>query len=213
MESVPQSFYGNSNVEWLGMVDMKRAAFLIGIVFLYCSMIYLSTSNVYALGAPVIYSVSAISSATDSQTIYINGSGFGNTSPQTVSLGDGSVDTVVSTTTPSLAIGNPGKWAAGIENASNGVHCAIGIIINSWSDNQIVLGGFGTALGTNGQGTWNIATGDVLNVAVYTQYGDASYNATTVPEFSSFLILIPFAMATLLAALVYRGKLRALACP
>jgi hypothetical protein len=129
---------------------------------------------------PVITSVSTIA-ATNLQTIYIYGSGFGNTWPQTVPAydSDGSVDTVVSSTTPCMCIANlglyPDAWAAGVQNASNGVHCAIGIYLTSWSDTEIVLGGFGSALNTNGQGPWNIASGDTLDVAVFTASGEAHY--------------------------------------
>lgn len=129
---------------------------------------------------PVISSVSPIT-ASNLQTIHIYGSGFGNTPPQTVPAydSDGSVDTVVTSTTPCMGFGNngnpPDAWAAGVENASNHVHCAIGIYLTSWSDTEIVLGGFGMALHTNGQGPWNIAPGDPLDVAVFTPSGEAHY--------------------------------------
>jgi hypothetical protein len=139
-------------------------------------------------GTPVISSVSTIT-ATRLQSIHIYGSGFGNTPPQTVSLGDGSVDTVESSTTPYMWIADSGKlqktgdpsdggenWAAGFKGS--GVFCMIGIYLVSWSDNEIVLDGFGTALGTNGQGTWYIEPGDPLTVAVYTQSGNATYHTT-----------------------------------
>jgi hypothetical protein len=158
--------------------------------------------------SPVIYSVSVITSKTRLQTIYINGSGFMNTQPQTQSLGDGSVDTVNSSTTPSLVINDIGKWAAGW--IATGVSCGIGVIINSWSGNQIVLGGFGSALGINGQGSWNIATGDNLTVVVYTPYGYTSNSVIVVPEFPSFAILALFMMATLLAVIFYRKRTRSI---
>ena len=140
------------------------------------------------VGIPVISSVSTIT-ATRLQSIHIYGSGFGNTPPQTVSLGDGSVNTVESSTTPYMWIADSGKlqktgdpsdggenWAAGFTGP--GVFCAIGIYLVSWSDNEIVLDGFGTALGTNGQGTWYIEPGDPLTVAVYTQSGNTTYHTT-----------------------------------
>lgn len=127
---------------------------------------------------PVISSVSPIT-ATNLQTIRIYGSGFGNTQPQTVSLGDGSLDTVNSSTTPSIVFDDSGKWGAGW--IALGVNCAIGIYLNSWSDNEIVLGGFGTALGTNG---WNIAPGDSLDVKVFTPSGKADYKTTVGNSFT-----------------------------
>jgi hypothetical protein len=144
---------------------------------------------------PVISSVTPIA-ATRLQTIYIYGSGFGNTPPQTVSVGDGSVDTVTSTTTPYMDICDRGKaqktgdtsdggenWAAGVTGP--GVFCMVGIYLVSWSDNEIVLGGFGTALGTYGQGTWYIEAGDPLTVDVYTPEGHAAYTVTAEAELGS----------------------------
>jgi hypothetical protein len=139
---------------------------------------------------PVISSVSPIA-ATRLQTITISGSGFGNTWPQTTPVGDGSVDTVKSATTPYMDIVDRGKfqktgdssdggenWAAGL--TAPGLFCMVGIYIVSWSDNEIVLGGFGTYLGTNGQGQWYIEQGDPLNINVYTSSGEASYYTTVV---------------------------------
>ncbi|MGP8138295.1 MAG: hypothetical protein ACLQCW_00550, partial [Methanoregula sp.] len=53
---------------------------------------------------------------------------------------------------------------------------AIGLYINDWSSNEIVLGGFGHALGTDNSGTWNIGVGDPIVVTVVTKWGQASYN-------------------------------------
>jgi outer membrane protein assembly factor BamB len=155
---------------------------------LLVSMLLLSSSNllfdsslkaVEAQTTHVISNVSTIT-ATRLQTIYIYGSGFGNTPPQTDSLGDGSVDTVWSTTTPSLVIwdtsGGVPTWSAGFENSS--IFDAIGIILVSWADNEIVLGGFGSALGTSGESAYNIAVGDQLIVNVQTPSGSATYNTT-----------------------------------
>jgi len=135
-------------------------------------------------GAPQISSVSPIT-ATRLQTIHIYGSGFGNTWPQTVSLGDGSVDTW-GYATPYMCVSDSGKyqrtgdssdggdnWAAGV--IGPGCYAMVGIILLSWSDNEIVLGGFGNALGV-GQGTWYIANGDPITVTVVTSSGQATYN-------------------------------------
>jgi hypothetical protein len=135
---------------------------------------------------PSITSVSAIT--TDlSATITIQGSGFGNTPPQTTSLGDGSIDTVENDTTPSLAIwdscynqdcsGGIWSWQSG-HNAPKTQYGLnfIGVYLKTWSDNKIVLGGFGTsnlAPGTktggncSGPKTWAICVGDPMTVGVW----------------------------------------------
>ncbi len=118
---------------------------------------------------PTITSVSPIT-AFNRQTIIITGSGFGNTPPQLQPVGDGSVDTYAcSVSTPSIAVrdnsGGTHNWAAGRETCSN--FDAIGIYLRSWSDTKIVLGGLGTALSTNGQGSWNIAVGDSVAIALF----------------------------------------------
>jgi PKD repeat protein len=133
---------------------------------------------------PIITSVSPISAAR-SQTVYIKGGNFSNTTPQTFSLGDGSVDTFNSSTSPSLEIADNGggshNWSAGRVISINitGINFdAIGVIIVSWSDNEIVLGGFGSSLGINNSGIWNIGVGDPLVVNIWTQGGHALYNTT-----------------------------------
>jgi hypothetical protein len=162
---------------------MKRVLVVLIIGILCVSAFSIFTPHVKAVAPPVISSVSAIT-ATRLQTIHIYGSGFGNTWPQTVSLGDGSVDTL-SSATPYMCVSDNGKyqrtgdpsdggdnWAAGIISPS--CYAMVGIILLSWSDNEIVLGGFGTALGV-GQGTWYIANGDPITVTVVTSSGQAAY--------------------------------------
>src|SRR5271157_8494 len=123
---------------------------------------------------PVISSVSNIS-ATRLQTILINGSGFGDTPPQTVILDDGSVDTVYSNTTPSMTVADSGGsghyWIAGWKTTDGP-----GIFLVSWSNTEIVLYGFGTGVGVNGSGSWNIAPGDPITVNIWTISGHASFN-------------------------------------
>jgi len=136
---------------------------------------------------PVISSVSPIA-ATLSQTITIKGSGFGNTQPQLLNLGDGSVDTVGGGTTPVIRIYDEGSldsWEAGVQDSPNSGADSIGVILVSWSDSEIVLGGFGTALSTNGQGQWNILPGDPLLIAVLTVNGQAAYTTTVISSQSS----------------------------
>src|SRR5208337_4633759 len=131
---------------------------------------------------PSITSVSIIP-ADPSQTIYIEGSGFGDTPPQTIFLGDGSVDTLGGSTTPSLSISDNGggshTWEAGRQTSTNTAADAIGLIIVKWSNNEIVLGGFGKSLGTLEMGTWNIGSGDPLVVNIWTQGGQTSYKIQT----------------------------------
>ena len=121
---------------------------------------------------PKISSVSPIA-ATRLQTITIQGSGFGNIAPQTVSLGDGSVDTIDGGSTPSMQIRDNSLingWTAGY--GGNGV----GVILVSWSDTKIVLGGFGSALSTTGQGEWNLMPGDPIQILVKVSEEVASYS-------------------------------------
>ena len=130
--------------------------------------------------APVISSVSPIS-ATRLQTIVIRGSSFGNVQPEFLDFGDGSVDTVGGGDTPALRIYNQDglkSWQAGVQDNPNSGADSISIILVNWSDTEIVLGGFGTALNTDGQGPWNLSTGDQLLISVLTANGQAVYTAT-----------------------------------
>ena len=130
--------------------------------------------------APVISSVSPIS-ATRLQTIVIRGSSFGNVQPEFLDFGDGSVDTVGGDDTPALRIYNQDglkSWQAGVQDNPNSGADSISIILVNWSDTEIVLGGFGTALNTDGQGPWNLSTGDQLLISVLTANGQAVYTAT-----------------------------------
>ena len=130
--------------------------------------------------ARVISSVSPIS-ATRLQTIVIRGSSFGNVQPEFLDFGDGSVDTVGGGDTPALRIYNQDglkSWQAGVQDNPNSGADSISIILVNWSDTEIVLGGFGTALNTDGQGPWNLSTGDQLLISVLTANGQAVYTAT-----------------------------------
>ena len=127
--------------------------------------------------APVISFVTPILPVLN-QTVHIYGGGFGNTFPTTISLGDGSFDTVQSTTTPSMVIidtaGGSHEWSAGMDSSS--FFDLIGIVLVSWNDTEIVLGGFGHSLGTDESGTWNIKPGDPIEIRVYTANGNSGYN-------------------------------------
>lgn len=132
--------------------------------------------------------------ATANQTITIRGSGFGNTQPQLLDLGDGSVDTVGGGTTPVIRIydlSSTDSWEAGVQDSSGSGADSIGIILKSWSNDKIVLGGFGSALnsgGSNDQPQWSITAGDPLLIAVLTFNGQAVYTTTVGPNASSITI-------------------------
>jgi hypothetical protein len=131
---------------------------------------------------PVIDSVSPIY-AKRLQPITIKGSGFGDTQPQLLDLGDGSVDTVGGGATPAIRIYDQcglKSWQAGVRDNPNSGLDVIGIILVSWSDTEIVLGGFGTALNTDGEGQWNLLPGDPLLISVLTANGHAAYTTTVL---------------------------------
>jgi hypothetical protein len=126
-------------------------------------------------GAPTISSVSPISTD-QTQKIVITGTGFGNTQPTTISLGDGSVNTVGQVGTPVIQVHDDGwyGWEAGTQDGPNTGADLIGVILLSWSDTKIVLGGFGSVLYTNGQ--YKISNGDSIRIVVITSCGEATYN-------------------------------------
>ena len=129
--------------------------------------------------APEIKSVSPISS-TMNQTITIQGTGFGDIQPRLLILGDGSVDTVWGDSTPSIVIydktnllsaGAAGDWPG----FTNGPPDLIGIVLLSWSDTQIVLGGFGTGLGS--RFSWSqVEKGDAIQVQIRSVSGLATFD-------------------------------------
>ena len=127
--------------------------------------------------APVISSVSPISTIS-SQTITIRGSDFENIQPQLLSLGDGSVDTVGGGSTPVIQIHDDGwyGWEAGTQDGPTTGCDSIGIILVSWSDTEIVLGGFGSSLNTNSQ--WMLSQGDPMRIVVLTSGGVGKYETT-----------------------------------
>ena len=98
-------------------------------------------------------------------------------------LGDGSVDTVGGGTSPVIRIYDQngyGSWQAGVQDNPNSGADSIGIVLVSWSDTEIILGGFGATLGTNGQSEWSISSGDQLLIAVLSANGQATYTTTVV---------------------------------
>ncbi len=133
-----------------------------------------------------ILSVTGISTVT-SGTVTISGCGFGShpTLVNNTLAGDGSVDTVQSSTTPSIAFlrsftpaGTSWTWEAGFAN--DPLHYdTVGLYIYSWNDTSIVIHGFGTLLGTGGAKTFNLAKGD--NVTVFVVGPTALSPRTTSP--------------------------------
>ena len=138
-----------------------------------------SPVNSSTTNSPKITSVSPICAA-QSQTITIQGNGFGDIQPQLMSLGDGSVDTVWGGSTPSIVVldernllsaGAAGAWSG----FTNGPPDLIGVILVSWNDTRIVLGGFGTGLGS--QFSWSeVLKGDALQIQIQTSNGFVVYN-------------------------------------
>ncbi|HSQ53393.1 MAG TPA: hypothetical protein VLM82_03015, partial [Acidobacteriota bacterium] len=114
------------------------------------------------------------------QTIVIKGTGFGDIQPELMELGDGSVNTVGGGDTPVIKIRDDGwkGWGAGVRDSPETGWCIIGIILESWSDTEIVLGGFGTVLFTRSQYSFNV--GDPMRVTVITSGGSAEYRTTAV---------------------------------
>lgn len=133
--------------------------------------------------APQITSVSPIS-ADQSQTITIKGVGFGNIQPHLMSLGDGSVDTVWGGSTPSIVVydlrnklsaGAAGEWFG----FTRGSPDLIGVILVSWADTEIVIGGFGSGLGS--QFSWSqVSPEDALQIQVQTVGGFATYDTVAI---------------------------------
>ena len=100
-----------------------------------------------------------------------------------MNLTDGSVDTIVGGTAPVIRIYDEAgldSWEAGCTDSQFVPKDMIGIYLTSWSDNEIVLGGFGTELNVDGQGPLNINPGDPLIVDVQTANGQTSYTTTAV---------------------------------
>ncbi len=140
----------------------------------------------------VIYNISYIG-AMNRQYIVIYGSGFG-INPETVKSGDGSVDTVYSQISPSIAIWDHSQgWEAGASGASAGnTTNGIGIDIIYWNNNEIVLGGFGSSLGINpNSSSYIIAQGDQLQIYIYgpNDSGNSTFNIIVGPPKMTYLVI------------------------
>jgi protein involved in polysaccharide export with SLBB domain len=109
--------------------------------------------------APQVTSVSAILPQ-QTQTITINGSGFGAQGSYT---GDSSYISLVDSS------GASAPWGAGFTGSS------VSLAVSSWTDTQIVLSGFS---GNYGVGGWCVRPGDQLSVRIWnanTGQGPATY--------------------------------------
>ena len=138
-----------------------------------------------ASNAPVITRVSPILPRRN-QNIVIEGSGFGNSPPKLVPVGD-AVDTDARNgQRPALVIGNHGRgaddWLAGL--ARDGDINTLGIKLQSWTDTKIILAGFGNDLGDEVErGIWKIAAGDPIEITVFGPAGSepAKFATTVTP--------------------------------
>ena len=117
--------------------------------------------------APKITSVSAVSTQR-TQNIVITGSGFGTATPY---AGDSSFIRFADMT--------QGNWTAGFEGTfqGNAETDLVALVVNSWTDSQIVLGGFGGAWGSYG---WQLKAGDQVSFSVWNaETGGAPASVTT----------------------------------
>ena len=119
--------------------NVSKFLSVFAILVLSVSMLlaFVNAISVSPVQGPVIDSVSPIA-ATLTQSIVIRGSGFGDTQPQLLSLGDGSVDTVWGGSTPRIVIydernelsaGATGNWSG----FTNGSPDLIGVVLVIWS--------------------------------------------------------------------------------
>jgi len=170
---------------------MKRvfvAGFIFAILCFSMLVVFSKTSSAKAELGPTIFSVTPISSDR-LQTVTIQGSGFGNIEPQLLDLGDGSVDTIWGGSTPSIVVydkrnllsaGAAGNWSG----FTNGPPDLIGVVLVSWTDTQIIIGGFGSGLGS--RFSWNqVLPGDALQIQIQTASGLTIYNTIAVSSQSN----------------------------
>jgi Bacterial Ig-like domain (group 3) len=143
------------------------SAFFLSAIPLALCPIPCSAQDVSQAVSPTITSVSAITTQ-QFQTITIKGSGFGTQAPYTgdslyISLDDQTA--------------NPG-WQAGY----SGFDDTVTLIVNSWTNSKIVLGGFS---GQWGEFDYTLAVGDTVQVEVWdakTGVGPATTYVTVSTE-------------------------------
>lgn len=125
---------------------------------------------------PTITSVSTIT-ATQYQTIDISGSGFGDSADF---LSDGVIVNGVFGTCSSFPCSGTstvlelndvtGGWAAGYG------FDGIGLIVDSWSDTEIVLGGLGGSYIGYGPSTFELLVGDQVQIDVWNSVTGSGFN-------------------------------------
>ena len=144
------------------------AACIVGVMLGLCSFPCHAQS-------PQIESVSQITTQ-QIQTIVITGSGFGTQSPYT---GNSAYIALFDLTN--------GGWQAGNVGSLEGVYENDGVtlIVKSWTDSQIVLGGFSGSWGQNSlgetpSGSWTLRVGDQEQIDVWNaQSGNGAGSITT----------------------------------
>lgn len=128
---------------------------------------------VSAASGPQISSISTLSTA-QNQNIVITGSGFGTHAGYT---GDSS---------SILFVDETSGWSGGFAGTfqGSGVDDLVTLVVNSWTDSQIVLGGFAGAWGS---GNWTLHAGDQIKVYVWNAQTGAgpAMIATSVPTQSA----------------------------
>lgn len=134
-------------------------------------LIVIATASLAAAQSPVITSISKITTQ-QFQTIAITGSGFGTQKAYT-----GNSDYI------SLLDSTAG-WQGGYEGCLLGFCTTdtVTVIVQSWTDSKIVLGGFSGAWGTDG---YTLNVGDSVQVSVFdvqTSAGPAQVTVTIVGE-------------------------------
>ena len=178
---------------------VASVAFAVGVVSLFFAL------PCSADGGPTITSVSPIAPE-QYQTINIYGNDFGGGSDflnSTTGFANCSSFPCAGTSTDLMIVDKTaGGWGAGYG------YDAIGLIVDSWTNTEIVLGGFGGSYGMYGTNGWQLSPGDQLEIQVWNSglgsgwstsgpyayspdpsYPVGTYDATVIPEPSSLLLL------------------------
>ena len=156
--------------------------------------------------SPQISSVSQISTQ-QIQTIVISGSGFGTQNPYT---GNSAYIALFDVTNGEWQAGNVGSLEGQFENDG------VTLIVKSWTDSQIVLGGFSgdwgqNSLGETPSGSWTLRVGDQEQIDVWNAQsgkGVAQITTTVVASSSTTPMVGPPALPTAAAA-AYSAQLTA----
>jgi hypothetical protein len=187
----------------ISKLSMRKLAHSAGIAFAVA--VALSISALPCFADPAITSISPIY-AEQYQTITIDGSDFGDAAAflnDTTGFADCSSFPCAGTSTALELNDITGGWGAGYGNDG------VGLIVDSWSDTQIVLGGFGGSYIAYGPTTFELLEGDQLEIDVWNSdagsgYNDnpndpfvpdpsypvATYDTTVTPEPSSVVLLL-----------------------